>query len=311
MRIFITGGTGLVGHQLVRLLHGRDDEVVVLSRRPAWAQQQLGESTVIVEGDPTQNGPWMDAVGNCDAVVHLAGENVFAQRWNEAFKQKLFDSRIRSTHHVVEALRRVPMRKNGKPKVLVNASAIGYYGPRGDEELDENTPPGDDFLARLCVEWEKAARDVESAGVRVAMVRVGVVLDRAGGALAKLLTPFKLGVGGPVAGGNQWMSWIHHQDLLALFRLAIDNPQARGPINGTSPNPARNRDFSKALGKALGRPSFVPTPGFALRLMLGEGAQLVTTGQRVFPRRAQELEYAFQFPTLDGALADILGRPGV
>ncbi len=203
----------------------------------------------LVEGDPTRRGDWMDAATDCDAIVHLAGENVFARRWNAAFKARLHESRVLSTQLVVEALRRKPQRVDGQPKVLVNASAIGYYGPHDDEELTEDSPPGADFLANLCVEWERAARAAESAGVRVAMIRVGVVLDKEGGALAKLLTPFRLGVGGPVGGGRQWMSWIHHADLIGLFLLALDRSDALGPINGTAPNPVVNRDFGKVLGR--------------------------------------------------------------
>jgi uncharacterized protein (TIGR01777 family) len=306
MRVFVTGGTGLVGRRLVKRLTERGDQPVILSRRYAQARDLFPGCTV-VEGDPTQGGDWMDAVIDCDAVIHLAGENVFARRWNEDFKRRLFDSRVRSSGQVVEALRRRPQRGDGRPKVLVNASAIGYYGPHGDEELTEDGPPGSDFLAGLCVEWEKAARRAEEAGVRVAMVRVGVVLDKEGGALAKLLTPFKLFAGGPVGSGRQWMSWIHHADLVGLFLLALDRDEARGPLNGTAPNPVTNRDFSKALGRALHRPSFMWTPGAVLRLGLGEVADVVVTGQRVLPKRALGLGYSFQYPTLKPALAQILG----
>jgi uncharacterized protein (TIGR01777 family) len=254
-----------------------------------------------------QAGPWADAVADCDAVVHLAGENVFARRWNESVKKMLVDSRVQGTHNVAAALRKQPRRADGQPKTLVNASAIGFYGPRGDEELAEDAPPGDDFLARLCQDWEQAARSVEDAGVRCAIVRVGVVLDREGGALAKLLTPFKLFAGGPVGGGRQWVSWVHHADLVGLFLLGLDNADAKGPLNGTAPNPVTNSDFAWAIGRALHRPSFFPTPGFALRLALGEVAGLVLTGQRVLPKKALALGYGFQYPTIDSALAEILG----
>ena len=306
MRAFVTGGTGLVGRRLVKQLRQRGDQAVILSRRAAHARELFGVGVEVVEGDPMRSGDWMDAVGDCDAVIHLAGENVFARRWSADFKKLLHDSRMLSTQHVVEALRRKPMRANGQPKVLVNASAIGFYGPRGDEELSEDSPPGSDFLARLCIEWEQTARAAESAGVRVAMVRVGVVLDKEGGALAKLLTPFKLGAGGPVGSGRQWMSWIHHADLIGLFLLALDNAEAKGPINGTAPNPLTNGDFGKTLGRVLHRPSFVWTPALALRVLIGEAGTLVTTGQRVLPKRALELGYSFQYPTLEAALDQIL-----
>ena len=306
MRIFVTGATGLVGRRIVRRLHERGDQVVILTRRADYAGQLFANSVAIVEGDPMRPGDWMKAVADCDAVIHLAGENVFARRWNADFKKLLRESRILSTQNVVEALRRQPRRADGQAKALVNASAIGYYGPRDDEELNEDSAAGSDFLAQLCVEWEQAARAAESAGVRVAWVRVGVVLDQEGGALAKLLTPFRLGAGGPVASGRQWMSWIHYADLVSLFLLAVENVQARGALNGTAPNPVTNREFSKALGRVLHRPSFVPTPALALRVALGEVANLITTGQRVLPHRALSLRHSFQYPTLDAALAQIL-----
>lgn len=308
MRVFITGGTGLVGRRLIARLRERGDEPVILTRRGSHARELFGSAIQVVEGDPTRSGAWMDAVGDCDAVIHLAGENVFARRWDAAFKEMLHDSRIRSTQQVVDALRRKPVRADGRPKVLVNASAIGYYGPRGDEELNEDSPPGSDFLAKLCIEWERTARAAESAGVRVAFVRVGIVLDKEGGALAKLLTPFKWGAGGPVGSGRQWMSWIHHADVVGLFLFALDHPQAQGPLNGTAPHPVTNRDFSRVLGRVLHRPSFVWTPALALRVMLGEAAMLVVTGQRVLPTRASALGYTFQYPELQPALTQILAE---
>jgi uncharacterized protein (TIGR01777 family) len=308
MRIFIAGGTGLVGTPLVRHLRDRGDEVVILTRRPGFAQEHFGHTCTIVEGDPTRSGSWMAAVQDCDAVINLAGENIFHQRWNEDFKTLLRDSRIKSTANVVQALAAQPRSPAGAPKILVNASAIGFYGPHAAEELTEDSPAGDDFLARLCVDWEQAARAAESSGVRVALIRTGLVLDKNGGALPQLLTPFKLFVGGPFGSGHQWVSWIHHADLTGLYLLALDNPLAIGPINGTSPNPVDNREFTHALGQALHRPSFLRTPEFALKLMLGEVAEVICSGQRVLPRKAQTLGYSFQFPHIDGALTDAL-RP--
>ncbi len=308
MRVFVTGGTGLIGTRLVRRLRERGDETVVLSRRPSAARDRFGASAEVVEGDPMQEGAWADAVARCDAVIHLAGENVFARRWSEKFKALLRDSRLKGTENVVRALAKSPRRADGEPKTLVSASAIGYYGPRGDEELSEESGPGDDFLARLCVDWEHAALGANKDGVRVALVRVGIVLDREGGALAKLWTPFKMGVGGAVGSGRQWMSWIHHADIVGLFLLALDDARAKGPLNGTAPGPVTNKLFAKALGGALHRPSFVWTPRLALRVALGEVADVIATGQRVLPRAALALDYAFQFPTIDAALADIVGK---
>lgn len=305
MRVFITGGTGLVGKRLVKALSTRGDTPVVLSRRATTAKEIFGRGIEIVEGDPMQPGPWMDAISSCDGVIHLAGENVFARRWNTAFKQLLVDSRVLSTRNVVQALARNPRRADGSPKVLVNASAIGWYGPHGDEELDESTPPGNDFLTKLCVEWEKQAHDAEKHGVRVALVRVGIVLDREGGALTKMLTPFKLFVGGPVGSGKQYMSWIHHEDMVGLFLLGLDNANAVGPLNGTTPNPVTNKVFSKALGKVLHRPSFMKTPRIMLRLGLGEVANVIAEGQRVIPRKPLALGYSYRFATIEAALADL------
>ena len=253
-----------------------------------------------------QADAWMDSVAECDAVINLAGENIFARRWNDEFKALLRDSRVKSTENVVHALTKHPRTAPGSAKVLVNASAIGYYGPAGDEELTEDSPPGNDTLARVCIEWENAARAAEAHGVRVAMVRVGVVLDTEGGALKQMLTPFKLFVGGKVGSGKQYVGWIHRDDIVGVFLLALDNADASGPINGTAPNPVTNKEFSKALGRALHRPSVMPTPAFGLRLMLGEVAEVVRTGQRVLPKRALALGYSFQFPEIDAALTNIL-----
>ncbi|MHB1426824.1 MAG: TIGR01777 family oxidoreductase [Gemmataceae bacterium] len=306
MRVFITGGTGLVGRRLLRRLQDRGDQPVILTRRAGPAREMFGSNAVVIEGDPMRRGDWMDALVDCDAVIHLAGENVFARRWNADFKKLLYDSRILSTQLIAEALSRNSARADGPAKVLINASAIGYFGPRDDADLTEDSPPGSDFLAKLCVDWEQAAFAAESSGVRVAVVRVGVLLDKEGGALAKLLTPFRLGVGGPVASGRQWMSWIHYADLINLFLFALDNGAARGAFNGTAPNPVTNREFGKTLGRALHRPAFVWTPRLGLRVALGEVADLIATGQRVLPKRALDLGYSFQYPLLNAALEQIL-----
>jgi uncharacterized protein (TIGR01777 family) len=306
MRIFVMGGTGLVGTRLIRRLFDRNDQIVLLTRRPDVARQKWENKCTVVTGDPTQPGAWQDALADCDAAVNLVGEGIFNRRWTTAFKAQLRDSRVKSTGHVAQALAKAPRTADGRPKVLVNASAVGYYGPRGDEELTEAAPPGDDFLARLCVEWEQAVQPAEAAGVRLVIVRIGVVLDREGGALRQMLTPFKLFVGGPVGSGKQWMSWIHHEDLVGLSLHGLDDARASGPLNGTAPHPKSNKEFSKALGRALGRPSFMPTPGFMLRVMLGEVANVVTKGQRALPKKALELGYQFKFPEIDAALRDVL-----
>jgi uncharacterized protein (TIGR01777 family) len=310
MRIFVTGGTGLVGSRLIERLKERGDEIILLSRRPTWARERFGLQTQVVEGDPQQAGSWMEAVHACDAVINLAGENLFARRWNTEFKQLLLDSRVKSTENVVQALAQNPQASTGTAKVLVNASAIGYYGPHGDEELTEDSPHGDDFLAQVCLEWERAARTAEKYGIRVALIRIGVVLAKEGGALAKLLTPFQFGAGGPIGwtpwSGKQVMSWIHRDDLAGIFLLPLANPTVTGPLNGTAPEPVTNREFGKALGRALHRPAVLPTPPLALRAMLGEVADVITAGQRVRPKRAISLGYQFRFPSIETALAAIL-----
>ena len=306
MNVFVTGGTGLVGLPLIKQLQDRGDTVVLLTRRPDRARKLFQDACKVVEGDPTIEGHWQDEVPTCDGVINLAGESIFNKRWNSEFKSLLRESRIRSTVNVAAALARHGQHLTGRQKVLVNASATGFYGPHGDEELDEKWGPGSDVLAAICVEWEKAALACQSSNLRVAVIRTGIVLARGGGALAQMLPPFRFFAGGPVGSGRQWMSWVHVQDIVGVFLLALDHSDASGPINGTAPHPVTNKDFARSLGRALHRPSFIPTPSIALRLMLGEVADVVTTGQRVLPKAAERLGYTFRFPHLEGALADLV-----
>jgi hypothetical protein len=306
MRVFLTGATGLIGRPLVAALLGRGDEVRVVSRGRAGAAATLGPRAHIVEGDPAVAGPWQDAVDGCDAVVNLAGENLFARRWNDEEKRRIHDSRVLGTANVVAAMARAKAR----PGVLASASAVGYYGFHEDEELTEAAPPGDDFTARVCVAWEEAAeRAAKEAGARVARLRIGVVLAPAGGALAQMVTPFKLFVGGPVGRGRQWFPWVHVDDVVSLFLLALDRAEARGPINAVGPEPLRMKEFCKVLGSVLGRPSWLPMPGLALRVVLGEVADILRRGQKVVPARARELGYHFKYPDARSALEAALGRP--
>jgi uncharacterized protein (TIGR01777 family) len=307
MKIFVMGGTGLIGSALVGRLTSRGDEVVLLTRRPAHAQERWGNQCTIVEGDPMKAGPWMQVVNDCDAVVNLVGESIFARRWNDEFKKLLRDSRINSTQNVVQALAQGPKTPAGKPKVLVNGSAIGYYGPCGDEEVTEETLAGSDMLAQLAFEWELVTNPAEAAGVRVVRIRTGVVLDKNRGALPQMLTPFKLGLGGPIGSGKHWFSWIHIDDMVGILLLALDHQQAAGPINATAPHPVTNKEFSKALGRALHRPTVLPMRPFMLRAILGQVAEILTTGQRVIPAKALALGYRFKFPDIDPALRDLLG----
>lgn len=239
------------------------------------------------------------ALAGADAVVHFAGENV-AQRWTRSAKLSIRESRVRGTEHLVRGI--AALAEAERPRALVSSSAIGYYGAHGDEPIDEEAPAGSGFLAQTCAAWEAEAEAAERHGVRVVRVRTGVVLSREGGALGKMLTPFKLGVGGPVAGGRQFISWIHTEDLVGIVLTAIDGEQWHGPVNATAPEPRRNGDFSKALGHALHRPSLLPVPGAALRMLYGEMAEIVTGGARVLPAKALMLGYEFQQPQLDAAL---------
>ena len=305
MRVFITGGTGLIGIRLIRRLRQREDQAVVLSRRPD-AAQRVGVDCEVIAGDPTQAGPWQEKASECDGIVNLAGESLLSQRWSDPFKVALRDSRVKATENCAQAIARNPKRSDGTTKVLVSSSAVGFYGPHGDEAIDESSPAGNDFLADLCVAWENATETARAAGVRVVLARTGVVLDKQGGALQKMLLPFRLFAGGPVGSGKQFMPWIHHADETGLLAFALDTPAASGPLNLTAPHPVTNKEFGKALGRALGRPAFVWTPGFMLKLLMGPGADVVLTGARVLPKKALEWGYQFEFPNLDSALVDVL-----
>jgi uncharacterized protein len=294
MRVTVTGASGLIGSQLVERLRARGDTVTTLSRSP--------RGTGAYAWQPEQEAAPADALAGQDAVVHLAGENV-AQRWSADAKRRIRSSRELGTRNLVAGIEAADPR----PKVLVSSSAVGYYGPHGDERLDEDTPPGRDFLAEVCVAWEREARQAAGLGLRVVTVRTGVVLDQGGGALAKMLPFFKLGVGGPVAGGGQYMPWIHVDDVVGIYLAALDGDDWEGPVNAAAPEPVTNKAFSKALGRALHRPALAPVPAFAIQTLYGEMAEIVTKGQRVVPARTQALGYAFSHPDLDEALRSALG----
>jgi uncharacterized protein (TIGR01777 family) len=300
MRVTLTGASGLIGTKLVGALKARGDEVTVLSRDPARASRTLGVAAEAWE--PTAGPPPAVALVGRDAIVHLAGERV-DQRWSESARRAIRVSREAGTRNLVDGLRGAEPRAD----VLVSSSAVGYYGPHGDEVVDESVPGGGgDFLGEVCAAWEREAERAEELGMRVVRVRTGVVLDRRGGALARMLTPFRAGVGGPIAGGDQYMPWIHADDLVGIYLAAIDGAHWSGPVNASAPAPVTNREFSRALGHALHRPAVLPIPGAALRLLYGEMAEIVTEGQRAVPRRALELGYRFAHPDLEEALRDAL-----
>jgi uncharacterized protein (TIGR01777 family) len=295
MTIVIAGGTGFLGAALVRAFRADGHRVLVLTRRPRREDDRAWNP-----GDPSDRS-WMTVVDGADAVINLAGESIATRRWTEARKRALRDSRVNATTSLVQAIEAARRR----PPVLLSASAIGVYGNRGDESLTEDSAPGSDFLAGLCLEWERLARTASPAS-RVVLLRTGLVLHRSGGVLPPLALPFRLFVGGPVGSGRQYMSWIHLDDWVGLVKWALATNIVLGPLNLTAPAPVTNADFGRALGRALGRPSFMPTPAFALKLALGEMADaLILGGQRVLPARAQAMGYRFQYMALEDALSAI------
>ena len=300
MKALVTGATGFVGPRLLRLL----DRPVVLSRDPDRARPKIGHLVErIIRWDPMQGPPPQEAFQDIDAVMHLAGESVAAGRWTAARKAMIRNSRVIGTRNLVQGI----LQAAAKPRVLVSASAVGYYGDRGEEELTEAAPPAHDFLAEVCVEWEREALAAERAGVRVALARTGIVLGSgSGGALSKMLLPFKLGAGGPLGNGRQWMPWIHVADLARLYLHAADTGSIVGPMNSVAPNPVRNSEFTKLLARQLHRPAFMPAPYFGLRLAFGEFAQVLFASQRVIPKVALDTGFVFQYPELAGALREIL-----
>ena len=303
-KIVITGGSGFVGRRLVEALIARGDRVTVLTRDPARARPHLPEGASVAAWDPAGAGAWTRELEGASVVVHLAGEPV-AQRWTRAVKDRIVQSRVDSTRVIVDAIARLA----DKPAALVCASAIGIYGARDPgEELDEDAAPGEGFLADVVRRWEAEARRAAEHGVRAVELRIGVVLGEGGGAVDKMILPFKLFAGGPVGDGRQVISWIHRDDVIGLVLLAIDDERARGPINVVAPRAATSAELARAIGGAMARPSWLPVPGFALRLAMGEAAEVLTTGQRVVPRRALDLGYVFRRAELGPALRSILGR---
>jgi len=302
MKVTVTGATGTIGRALVAALLGRGDEVTALSRDAGRIREALGDEVEALEWREPQREPAPQAaLAGREGVVHLLGEPI-AQRWNDATKRAIRASRELGTKNLVAGLKTATPR----PSVLVSQSATGWYGPRGEERVDETAPAGEDFLAGITVAWEREAGVARELGLRVALTRTGVVLSQDGGALEQMLPPFKLGVGGPVAGGRQYVPWVHLDDVVGALVFALDNAAADGPINVTAPEPVTNKELSKALGRVLRRPALAPVPAFALKLLYGEMATIVLTGQRAVPTRLSELGYAFRRPELEPALRDLL-----
>jgi len=298
-KIVVAGGSGFIGEPLVRRLIARGDEVAVLTRNPS--NVHVGQALL---WNPPSEGSWMEEVANADVVINLAGENVGGGRWTAARKTRLMQSRVTATSALVSAME----RNRSNARTLISASAIGYYGDRGDEPIDENARAGSGVLTEITRRWEELARTAEPIA-RVVIIRFGIVLAANGGALAKLLLPFRLGAGGPMGSGRQRMSWIDREDALRMIEWAIDHDAARGVYNATAPNPVTNREFAEVLGHVLHRPAILPTPAFALRLALGAemANEMLLTGARVLPKRAQEEGFEFAHPQLDEALKQAIG----
>ena len=301
MRALVTGATGFVGRRLLAKLQ----DPVVLSRDAAKARKSLADHRVTAYTWDAQNRPPpAEAFDGVDTVFHLAGESVADGRWTAAKKARLRESRVQGTRNLVATLRAI-----GGPKTLVSASAVGYYGSRGDEELDEASPPGNDFLAEVCIAWEREAQIAREFGTRVVPVRVGIVLGEKGGAMAKMLPPFYAGLGSPLGSGEQYMSWIHIDDLVDMMLFAAATNAVETPLNGVGPAPVTNREFTKTLGQVLNRPTFMPSvPGPVLRMLVGQFGEVLLTSQRVYPKRALEAGFQFQYPTLEAALKNVLRR---
>ncbi len=296
MKLIITGATGFIGSALCSRLLERGHTLTLLTRHgPPDAGMPTNSWRHWTPGTP---GPWEAVFDGADGIINLAGEPIAAGKWTESQKRRIRSSRIETTQSVVEAA----AKARSKPVFLLNASAVGYYGAHGEEIVTEETPPGRDFLSTVCRAWELEARKAELMGIRVIRLRTGIVLGRGGGALAKMALPFKFFIGGPLGSGSQWMPWIHLEDEIGLIVSLIENPRASGAVNATSPNPVTMKEFCQTLGRAMHRPSWLPVPGFALRLVLGEMAEMLLTGQRAIPAMAAKLGYRFRYPSLTDAL---------
>jgi uncharacterized protein (TIGR01777 family) len=302
MKILITGGTGFVGTQLTSRLIQDKKEVTILTRS-IKKSDKVPEGISYLEGDPTKKGPWQEAIKEHDAIINLAGASIFS-KWTEEHKKEIRESRVSTTQNIVKG---IPSHAE-KNITLFSTSAVGYYGFCGDEERTEDSPPGNDFLARIAVEWEGEALRAREKGARVVITRFGIVMGEKGGVLSQMMPFFKKYIGGPIGSGKQWFSWVHIKDLAEAFVFLLKRPEISGPVNVCSPNPVRNRDLAKALGKVLHRPSFLPAPGLMVKLVLGEFGSVILEGQKVIPRKLLENGFVFQYPDIDKALQSIVGK---
>ena len=302
MRVFMTGGTGFVGSTLSENLVRKGHGVTLLTRKTG-KRRSLPQGVAMVEGDPTEPGAWQEEVADHEVLLNLAGASIF-RRWTEKEKSLIRDSRIRTTRNLVNAI----AAGKGKKTTLLSASAVGYYGFHGDEALNEEASPGKDFLARVAGEWEAAALKAQATGTRVVLCRFGIVMGSGGGALEEMVPIFKKGLGSPLGNGQQWFSWIHQTDLVRIFMFLLEREDLSGPFNCTAPEPVRNKELTRVLGKVLGRPTFMPSvPAFVIRMVKGEFGNVLLKGQKVIPKRLLKAGFQFQYPNLTRALTDILG----
>lgn len=306
MKVVVTGGTGFIGRHLVSTLRARGDEVVLFARNPERALAGAPAGVTAVRWDTEEReGPWRGALSGADAIAHLAGEPVNAQRWNDAHKARVMDSRVNGTRNLVDAIAALPSSE--RPKVFACAGGVDYFGDTGDVEKPEGEPAGDTFLAQVCIRWEAEAMRAREHGLRSSCARTGIVLGDGGGALEQMLLPFKMFVGGPVAGGKQWFPWLHVDDMVAMYLRAIDDPAFVAPYNAVTES-VRMSEFAKALGRVLSRPSWLPVPAFAVKLALGDMGAVVAESKRIVPAFLRSVGFTWKHPNLEGALRDVLKK---
>jgi uncharacterized protein len=306
MRIIMAGGSGMRGRALATDFHKDGHDVIILSRNPESHRQVFPTEVQLIYWDGRNRNGWSKSLDGSDVVINLAGENIGASRWSQTRKKMILESRLfpgNALSHAIQA-------SSKRPKLFIQSSAIGYYGPRGDGKLSEDTPLGTDFQSRVCYEWEKSTQAIEDMGVRRVIIRDAVVLDKKNGALPRMVMPFRFFVGGPLSNGNQWFSWIHHQDDVRAIRFLIENQSTRGVYNLSAPNSIRNKDFARTIGRVLRRPALIPVPGIMLQLIFGEMATVLLDGQRVIPSRLLSEGFEFNFPDAETALKDIFSSSG-
>ncbi len=304
MRIIIAGGSGFIGTELIQRLLDSEHEIVLLSRNPNAVRLKQNDLLRILPWDGQTIGEWSEFIDGADAVINLSGENIAARRWSQKQKARLVNSRIEPTRAIIQSINKAEK----KPRVLINASAVGYYGNYGSGEITESQTHGDGFLANLCLQWEREAMEADKLGLRVVLIRIGIVLEPSGGALKKMLLPFKLYAGGPLGSGKQWFPWIHREDVLNVILFALENDSLLGAVNVTSPSPVTMKEFACSLGKVMGKPSWISVPSVILKIGLGEMSEMLLGGRRIIPKKLLDNSFVFQYPDLDNALDGLMKK---